>query len=192
MSSYQSFVNVMMRNKSILANYSGSLVCTAPEVTVVEGHWPRNRTLALLHFSSERFARQYLESDPVVRQPDFMGGADFAIVPLKEHPPMDKNFFVIADVSVHDPDTFVNEYSPKTAQMKDSGKVAVTAACPEPVKYKGNWKPNMLIINQWNTATDYHTFYNSDDYQPLKELRQRITHSTVISFNNTLTWEQRR
>ena len=31
-SNYQRFKNAMMRNKSILANYSGVLICSAPEV----------------------------------------------------------------------------------------------------------------------------------------------------------------
>ena len=35
----------------------------------------------------------------------------------------DKQFFVIADVSVQDPEAFVNEYAPKTAHMKEQGKV---------------------------------------------------------------------
>lgn len=40
-------------------------------------------------------------------------------------------------------------------------QVAVTAVCPEPAMYRGTWKPHMLIINQWSSATDYNTFYNS-------------------------------
>ena len=35
----------------------------------------------------------------------------------------DKQFFVIADVCVQDPEAFVNEYAPKTAHMKEQGKV---------------------------------------------------------------------
>lgn len=36
----------------------------------------------------------------------------------------DKQYFVIADVKVYDADTFINEYSPKTAKMKEGGKVS--------------------------------------------------------------------
>lgn len=32
-SNYQRFKNTMMRNKSILGNYNGVLVCSAPEVS---------------------------------------------------------------------------------------------------------------------------------------------------------------
>ncbi|XP_067948125.1 uncharacterized protein [Watersipora subatra] len=186
-SNYQRFKNAMMKNRSILLNYTGSLVCSAPETRTIEGNWPGNRTIAILHFTSEISARSYLQSDPVVKQPDFMDGVDVCIVPLNALPPTGKEFFVIADVQVHDPEKFLNEYSPKTSEMKAKGEVVVTAASTNLISYRGSWKPSMLIINQWPDEASYHTFYNSDAYQPLKELRRRITRSTVVTLRNELT-----
>lgn len=40
-------------------------------------------------------------------------------------------------------------------------QVAVTAACPAPHSYRGTWKPNMLIVNQWKSENDYMQFYDS-------------------------------
>ena len=51
-----------------------------PQVKCTEGRWPGNRTVSIIHFSSERNARQYLESDPTVKQPDFMDGMDIIMV----------------------------------------------------------------------------------------------------------------
>jgi len=189
-SNYQRFKNTMMRNKSILGNYNGVLVCSAPEVKCSEGRWPGNRTMAIIHFASERNARQYLESDPTVKQPDFMDGMDIIMVhtqrPNLPTEYLEKSFFVVADVIITDPVAFQNEYSPKVVHLQDEGKVTVSVVCPTPVSYRGTWKPHMIIINQWSNETAYNTFYNSDEYAPIKSLRQRITQSNVVTINNVL------
>ncbi|KAF6040530.1 hypothetical protein EB796_001167 [Bugula neritina] len=150
-------------------------------VTPIEGNWRTNRTVAILHFATARQATSYLQSEPLVKQPDFMDGMDVCIVQAKGYPPRGKDLFVLADVNVYDTRRFAEEYVPQTAEIKNNGQVFVSAACHNPINHRGTWRPSLIILNQWGSEADYYSFYNSADYQPLKELRQRITNSNVIS-----------
>ena len=46
---------------------------------------------------------------------------------------------------------------------------------------EGDWHPRRLVIIEFPSMGDLLAFYNSAEYKPFKELRQRNTHSKILA-----------
>ena len=58
----------------------------AHQVQVIEGSWLAGRGVAILSFQSFREAELWKDSVPEIRQPDWLDGVDFLIVPVTGMP----------------------------------------------------------------------------------------------------------
>ena len=52
--------------------------------------------------------------------------------------------------------------------------------------YEGAWAPNFLVVLEFPNRQAVRDFYDSEDYQPLKTLRQQAAHSNGIIVTDRL------
>lgn len=46
---------------------------------------------------------------------------------------------------------------------------------------EGDWQPKRMVIIEFPTMNDLMTWYNSEEYQPFKKIRQGITRSRLVA-----------
>jgi uncharacterized protein (DUF1330 family) len=86
--------------------------------------------------------------------------------------------YVVAEVAVHDADTFARDYAPKVAgtvqpfggRFLTSGKVTAL---------EGNVPPRFVII-AFDSVEKARSWYDSPAYQPLLETRKKTATSTLF------------
>lgn len=79
--------------------------------------------------------------------------------------------YIIADVEVHDPDTFglYRERVPAVIAQY-GGRYLVRGGALHPVE--GEWGLHRLVVLEFPSMDDARRFYDSPEYAPLLELRQ--------------------
>ena len=80
-------------------------------------------------------------------------------------------FFFFDNVEVHDPDKLA-EYVEKVAPVvaRYGGKYRIIGGATKVLE--GQWKPAYPVLIEFDTLEQAEAWYRSDDYEPLKRLRQ--------------------
>jgi uncharacterized protein (DUF1330 family) len=87
--------------------------------------------------------------------------------------------YIIADLDVKDPEQF-REYAelvPKTIE-KYGGRYLVRAGKFE--VREGGWNPTLLVVLEFPSWDAADTWYNSEEYRPLKEMRMRAARTDGV------------
>ena len=80
-------------------------------------------------------------------------------------------FFFFDNLKVHDPEkleTYVREVAPVVEQYGGRYRVVGGAA----TVVEGDWQPAYPVIIEFDSADQARSWYESDEYRPLKALRQ--------------------
>ncbi len=89
--------------------------------------------------------------------------------------------YLVAQVEVTDAETFA-QYSAQVPAVieKYGGRYLVRGGAVEAVE--GSWNPPRLVIVEFPSMAQLKTFYHSEDYAPLIELRTRSarTHLSLV------------
>ena len=87
--------------------------------------------------------------------------------------------YFIADVEVTD-QTLYDEYRSKVLATIDAygGKFLARGGTIEVLE--GTWSPKRCIIIEFPTIDKFRAWWNSEEYTPLKELRNRASISNII------------
>jgi uncharacterized protein (DUF1330 family) len=88
--------------------------------------------------------------------------------------------YLIANVEIKDSEK-IKEYLAATPKIlkKYSGRFLVRGG--ELWIAEGTWNPKRLVVVEFDTFEKAKEFWNSDDYKPLKELRQSSAYTDMIS-----------
>jgi uncharacterized protein (DUF1330 family) len=92
--------------------------------------------------------------------------------------------YIIANIDVKDAVAY-EEYRAKVGGLirKHGGEALVRGA--ESVVAEGNWKPKRLVVLRFPDMAAARAFYDDPEYQPLKELRLRVTQSDLVFTEGT-------
>ena len=87
--------------------------------------------------------------------------------------------YLIADVDVSDPVAY-EEYKQKvSATSAPYGARYLTRAAATQV-LEGDWSPTRFVIMEFPSAEHIKAWYDSPEYRPLRDLRQRSAKSIMI------------
>ena len=94
--------------------------------------------------------------------------------------------YLIASVDIKDSEK-IKEYLAATPKIlkKYSGRFLVRGG--EIWIAEGNWNPNRLVVVEFDTFEKAKEFWNSQEYKPLKELRQAIANTDMIFVDGITT-----
>ncbi|ELT99092.1 hypothetical protein CAPTEDRAFT_228964 [Capitella teleta] len=182
----QACKNSLSKWRSVHHVYEGCVSGVSSEVEQQEGHWPRAKGVALLSFESMKDAQMWKDCIPEIKQQDWMDGPDMVLVPMRELPPPGKRYVQILELefSQENYQRYMSEYVPATKDiLHKSGASESVVASSAPVNLKGAWNPQSLIINFWSNEEEFHKAYTSEEYKPLKEMRQELALTTSCSFH---------
>lgn len=87
--------------------------------------------------------------------------------------------YLIANVEINNSEKF-KEYMAATPNIlkKYSGRFLVRGG--ELWIAEGDWNPKRLVVVEFDTLEQAKEFWNSEDYRPLKELRQSSAYTDMI------------
>jgi uncharacterized protein (DUF1330 family) len=87
--------------------------------------------------------------------------------------------YLIADVNITDPVAY-EEYKRKVAATTEAfgGRYLTRAGATEVLE--GNWVPQRFVILEFPDAESIKAWYNSPQYKPLLEVRQRSAISSMV------------
>lgn len=87
--------------------------------------------------------------------------------------------YIIANVDVKDAER-IKEYTSATPEVisKYNGRFIVRGG--DVTIVEGTWKPKRLVVLEFDTLENAKAFWHSEDYQPLKELRQQLADTEMI------------
>ncbi len=87
--------------------------------------------------------------------------------------------YFIVDIEVTDPEAYENYRSQVPALVaKHGGKYLVRGGAFEVLE--GDWTPHRLVVIEFPSDEAAKEFYDSDEYEPLKQLRINATNSSLI------------
>jgi uncharacterized protein (DUF1330 family) len=96
--------------------------------------------------------------------------------------------FLIADVHPADMDAYRDsgylEAVPKIA-ARFGGVYRARGGQLE--KLEGGWQPRRLIVIEFPSWDKLQAFYHCDDYQPYREIRQRLADSNIVALEGLAT-----
>ena len=87
--------------------------------------------------------------------------------------------YVLADVEVTDPELF-DTYRAGTAATVEQYGGSFAARGGDVEVREGAWRPGRLVVLQFPDMDTARAWYDSEEYAPLKALRQRAANSSVV------------
>ena len=87
--------------------------------------------------------------------------------------------YVVVQVSIHDPEGFAvyREMVPPTLEVY-GGRYLVRGGDWE--NLEGDWKPERLVIIEFDSVEQAKNWWSSKEYAPAKELREKTTTSKLV------------
>ena len=86
---------------------------------------------------------------------------------------------VVIDLEVHDR-AKMDEYEKGAIELLARHGARPIVREQRAENYEGDWSPNFLVILEFPSRQAVRKFYDSEEYQPLKALRQQAAHSNGI------------
>ncbi|CAD5111450.1 DgyrCDS759, partial [Dimorphilus gyrociliatus] len=174
--------NTLVQQKSVIRNYHGKILGLAKDFELIEDpekKWGDGRTLIVLHFPSWEYAKMWKDCTPDMKQPDWLGGVDIVVVPLRTSLDGNQTFFV-SDISVYDLDGFNACYIQTIADQLKSAGANTVVGTDRNEKYRGLWDSGYILMTQWQCGKAFTEWYNSENYQ--KCLQERSVYGCATSF----------
>ena len=87
--------------------------------------------------------------------------------------------YIIVDIDIHDAEAY-EEYkklTPATLKLYD-GRFEVRGG--QASILEGEWQPKRLVVLEFPTVQRARQWWDSPEYRPARELRQRIAHTSMI------------
>jgi uncharacterized protein (DUF1330 family) len=91
--------------------------------------------------------------------------------------------YVVIDVKVSDPEGF-GRYAREAAELLGRYGGRNILFDQKPVVLEGAWQPSSLVIQEFPDAATVTRWYNSPEYQRLKEMRERYSQITLVVGEN--------
>jgi uncharacterized protein (DUF1330 family) len=87
--------------------------------------------------------------------------------------------YLIADVEIHDPQTYkAYQQSAPATIAAHGGRYLVRGGATEVVE--GSWSPKRCVILEFPSMAQLRAWYDSSEYLPLRELRKKSTRSNLV------------
>ncbi len=92
--------------------------------------------------------------------------------------------YIIVDLEITDPEKF-QKYRELVSPLVQvyGGKYVVRGGKSEVLE--GDWKPNRLVVLEFDSEAEAKKFWNSDDYKPVKQLRHESANSSIVMVEGT-------
>jgi len=88
--------------------------------------------------------------------------------------------FMIVNLDVRDPVAYEQYKAAVPALIrKHGGEYLVRGGSIEVLE--GNWRPTRLVLFRFPDLDSVHEFMADPDYQPLKELRERVAYTEIVA-----------
>jgi uncharacterized protein (DUF1330 family) len=87
--------------------------------------------------------------------------------------------YVIIDLDIADPEGF-QPYADQVGPLLEKAGARNLFFDADVMVMEGDWKPSQLIIFEFPDEEAVQNFWNSPEYQPLKELRRQYSTAKVI------------
>jgi uncharacterized protein (DUF1330 family) len=87
--------------------------------------------------------------------------------------------YVVIDLKVVDPEGF-GRYAREAAELLGRFGGRNLLADMKPVVLEGSWQPSGLVIQEFPDADTVNRWYNSPEYQRLKELRAHHAETAMV------------
>jgi len=88
--------------------------------------------------------------------------------------------YLIANVEVTDPAGYEEYKKQAPATIAAYGGRYLTRGGAREV-LEGDWSPNRVVILEFPSMAQLKAWYDSPEYRPLRQIRGRTTHSSVVS-----------
>jgi uncharacterized protein (DUF1330 family) len=90
---------------------------------------------------------------------------------------------LVAELTVTDPKDmlrYATEVQPVMARY--GGRIAGVSAAGAEV-LEGDWRPQLIVVHTWRSRADFDAFWNSEEYEPLRQLRHSACDSRIAVFD---------
>jgi len=87
--------------------------------------------------------------------------------------------YVVAEVDVTDPEA-IKDYQKGVPAVIEAFGGRYLARGGEVRSQEGNWEPSRMVIVEFPSLEAAETFYNSEEYKDLKDLRIKASNSRLI------------
>lgn len=88
--------------------------------------------------------------------------------------------FVIVDMDVPEPSVYAEyELQVSASVAAYGGRYLAVGGRTE--RLEGDWLPKRLVILEFESLAMVRQWWNSPEYQPLKELRRRAAHTNMVA-----------
>jgi uncharacterized protein (DUF1330 family) len=97
------------------------------------------------------------------------------------HPDKTAPVYLVAELTVHDPEK-MRQYARQVGPVLErfGGRILATFP-PTPATVEGDWHPQVLVVQEWPSAADFHAFWSSTDYAALRDLRRAAARSQIVT-----------
>ena len=87
--------------------------------------------------------------------------------------------YFIVDIDVHDPEAYeeYRKHVPATLAQY-GGEFMVRGGKIEALE--GNWQPKRIVIVKFESIEQFHKWYNSPEYEPVKQMRFAASTASAI------------
>ena len=79
--------------------------------------------------------------------------------------------YLIVQLKIRNKDEYIQRYGLPMLEMFEKLGAEVLAVSPTPVVLEGEWSGNWTVVVKFPSMEAAQQFYESEEYQPLKELR---------------------
>ncbi|KAK2166118.1 hypothetical protein NP493_1336g00021 [Ridgeia piscesae] len=177
----QSCRNSLFKNLPVHGNYKGHVIGLSADVQVLEGFWPHDKGIAVLHFDTMWDAQMWFNSVPDIKQQDWLDGVDMIAMPMTMQEPVERPFMQLLDMEFYDFERFSKEYSSQaTSFWQDRGAKFGVVSTDNIVNFRGLWDARYIVMNLFQSCEDFEKTYNASEYAALKEVRMQTADSNVI------------
>ena len=90
--------------------------------------------------------------------------------------------FMLADMKVRDLAALRRYATEVQPLMARHGGAILTISTSPPQAVEGDWRSDVVVIQRWRSAADFEEFWDSADYQPLKQLRHAACETRIVRF----------
>jgi len=87
--------------------------------------------------------------------------------------------YMIVDITVNDPSAY-EEYTAKVPALSRKYGGEYLARGGNYHVLEGDWRPGRLVVSRFPDKESVEAFFNDPEYEPLKELRDRVAKTNII------------
>ncbi|KAL3858985.1 hypothetical protein ACJMK2_009256 [Sinanodonta woodiana] len=185
--------NACVKEKKVIQDAKGTILGYADDIKIYEGRrWPTHPKYGLLvmHFPSLEKAQRWVDSDRVFKQQDWPSAGDsleVVVVPMHYLPSKDIRAFQLCEMyGIMNSEAFQEQYVDRVSGLLDKTKIYHgVVASADICGLRQSWiRPNTFVVLHCADSIDkLNNFYDSVDYEPYKEFRQRICETDSIMFS---------